>query len=187
MNIEIREETAADHPGIREVNRLAFDGEEEALLVDRLRAEGLVVASLAAVAEDRVVGHILFSRLPIETPDGAVDAVALAPMAVRPEVQRSGIGTLLVWRGLEVARQRGEAIVIVVGHPDYYPRFGFSAELAGRLSGPFSGDIFMALELTPGALNGVTGAVRYPEAFGLAEQPPDQRRIGNQHESGGIC
>jgi putative acetyltransferase len=187
VNIEIREEAAADHPGIREVNRLAFEGEEEALLIDRLRAEGLVVASLVAVAEDRVVGHILFSRLPIEMPDGAIDAVALAPMAVRPELQRRGIGSLLVRRGLEVARQRGEAIVVVVGHPDYYPRFGFSAELARRLSGPFSGDVFMALELTPGALDGVTGTVRYPEAFGLAEQPADKRPIGNQHETSGIC
>jgi putative acetyltransferase len=187
LNIEICEETAADHPGIREVNRLAFEGDEEALLVDRLRAQGLVVASLVAVDDDRVIGHILFSRLPIDTPDGAIDAVALAPMAVRPEAQRRGIGSLLVRRGIEVCRQRGEAIVIVVGHPDYYPRFGFSAQLARRLSGPFSGDVFMALELTPGALDGVTGAVRYPEAFGLGEQPADQRPIGNQHEPGGIC
>ncbi|MDP2997611.1 MAG: N-acetyltransferase [Bryobacterales bacterium] len=176
MNIEIREETAGDHAGIREVNRLAFEGEEEALLVDRLRAQGLVVASLVAVAEDRVVGHILFSRLPIETPEGAVEAVALAPMAVRPEMQRSGIGSGLVRRGLEVARRRGEAIVIVVGHPGYYPRLGFSAQLAGRLSGPFSGDVFMALELIPGALDGVTGIVRYPEAFGLDEQPAPDRK-----------
>ncbi len=178
MDIEIREETAADPPGIREVNRLAFEGEEEALLVDRLRAQDLVVASLVAVAEGRVVGHILFSRLPIETPEGVVDAVALAPMAVRPDVQRRAIGSRLVRRGLEAARQRGEAIVIVVGHPGYYPRFGFSAELARRLRGPFSGDVFMALELTPGALDGVTGAVQYPEAFGLGEQPaPDRKPV----------
>jgi putative acetyltransferase len=170
VDVEIREETAEDHAGIREINRLAFEGDDEALLVDRLRSEGLVVASLVAAVKARVVGHILFSRLPVETPNGTIDAVALAPMAVRPEMQRNGIGSLLVRRGLDVCRERGEAIAVVLGHPGYYPRFGFSAALAQRLTSPFSGDAFMALELMPGALDGVTGTVRYPEAFGLAEE-----------------
>ena len=165
MSFEIREATGADHAGIGEVNRLAFNGEDEAVVVDRLRTAGLMVASLVAVAGNRVIGHILFSRLPIETPGGVVNAVALAPMSVRPEFQRLGIGSELVRRGLEACRQLGETILIVVGHPEYYPRFGFSAELARRLSGPFSGDAFMALELVPGALDGITGTVRYPEAF----------------------
>lgn len=165
----IREETPRDHDAIREVNRLAFKGEDEAQLVDRLRADGLVVASLVAVEGGRVVGHILFSELPIETPNGVVRAAALAPMAVRPERQRRGIGCALVRQGLEVCRERGHSIILVVGHPTYYPRFGFSAERAGNLRAPFSGDAFMALELTPGALEGVVGTVRYPEAFSLVD------------------
>ena len=167
--ISIREETPADYDAIREVNRLALWGDAEGQLIDRLRAEGLMIASLVAEVDGRVVGHILFSEVAIETPGGAVRAAALAPMAVRPEWQRRGIGSALVRRGLEVCRERGHAIVLVVGHPDYYPRFGFSAELARRLSSPFSGDAFMALELRPGALEGVTGTVQYPEAFNAAE------------------
>ncbi len=162
----IREETPEDHEAIREVNRLAFGGDDEARLVDRLREEGLVVASLVAVEDGLVVGHILFSELPVETEVGVLPAVALAPMAVRPERQRQGIGSALVRRGLAVCRERGRAIAVVVGHPEYYPRFGFSPALARQLRAPFSGEAFMAVELEPGALDGVTGTVRYPEAFG---------------------
>jgi putative acetyltransferase len=167
VTIQVRKETAEDYAGIRAVNRLALAGESEAALVDRLRADGLVVVSLVAVLEERIVGHILFSRLRIETVEGSAGAVALAPMAVRPEHQRSGVGSVLVRHCLGACRARGESIVVVVGHPHYYPRFGFSARLAERLAGPFPGDAVMALELKPGALVGVSGAVRYPEAFGL--------------------
>ena len=167
--ISIREETPADYDAIREVNRLAFWGDAEGQLIDRLRAEGLMIASLVAEVDGRVVGHILFSEVVIETDGAKLRAAALAPMAVRPEWQRRGIGSALVRRGLEICGERGHATVLVVGHPDYYPRFGFSAELARRLSSPFSGDAFMALELRPGALEGVTGTVQYPEAFNAAE------------------
>jgi putative acetyltransferase len=164
-----RPESLQDHRAIRHVNRLAFGGEEEARLVDRLRAEGFVVVSLVAVEGGRVVGHILFSELPIETETGAIRAVALAPMAVLPERQRQGIGSALVREGLAFCRQGGYAAAVVVGHPDYYPRFGFSAELAKHLTAPFSGEAFMALELTPRALEGVKGTVTYPPPFGLAD------------------
>ena len=163
----VREETPEDHDGSRRVNRLAFGGEGEAMLVDRLRADGLVITSLVAVEGAQVVGHILFSELPVETETGILCAAALAPMAVLPEWQKRGVGTALVRRGLEVCRERGKTVVIVLGRPGYYPRFGFSAELARSLRGPFPGDSWMALELTPGALAGVSGTVRYPEAFGL--------------------
>lgn len=166
--LSIREETPQDYEAIREVNRLAFHQEEEGQIVDRLRADGLVIASLVAVEDGGVVGHILFSELPIETDRGVLRAASLAPMAVRPERQRRGIGSALVLRGLEVCRERGYSIVVVVGHPNYYPRFGFSAERARNLRSPFAGEAFMALELTPGALEDVVGTVRYPEAFGLA-------------------
>lgn len=163
--MQIRDETRQEHDAIREVNRLAFNGEVEGELVDRLRADGLVVASLVAVEQGRVVGHILFSKLTIEAATEPRRAVALAPMAVRPESQRKGVGSALVRRGLEVCRERGHSIVLVVGHPAYYPRFGFSAALAKNLRSPYSGDVFMALELTPGALKDVVGTVAYPEAF----------------------
>jgi len=164
----IRQESAADHAAIREVNRQAFDGDAEADLVDSLRASGDVIVSLVAVENREIVGHILFSNLAIETEHGIIPAVSLAPMAVLPKCQRQGIGSSLVRRGLEFCRERGQSIVIVVGHPEFYPRFGFSAELATPLRSPYSGagEAWMAAELVPGALYGVTGTVRYPAAFG---------------------
>ena len=173
--VTIREESLHDRAAIREVNRLAFTGEDEARLVDRLRSDGEVTASLVALdqvegGEERVVGHILFSRLPIETETEVILAVALAPMAVLPGRQRQGIGSALVWEGLERCRKRGYSIAVVLGHPVYYPRFGFSARLTKNFIAPFTGDAFMALELIPGALEGVSGTVRYPAAFGLMEQ-----------------
>ncbi|MGA2135999.1 MAG: N-acetyltransferase [Bryobacteraceae bacterium] len=114
---------------------------------------------------DSVVGHILFSDLLIETEHAVTHAVSLAPMAVITQYQRQGIGSELVRRGLELCRERGKSIVVVLGHPAYYPRFGFSAELAKNLRGPYSGNAWMALELVPGALDGVEGTVRYPKAF----------------------
>ncbi len=103
----------------------------------------------------------------VETAAGPVAAVSLAPMAVVPEHQRFGVGSELVRRGLSELQERGERIVIVLGHPDYYSRFGFSAERARYLVSPFPPEAFMALELVEGALRGVRGAVRYASAFGL--------------------
>jgi putative acetyltransferase len=111
-----------------------------------------------------IVGHVLFSRLPIEQVGGVVEGAALAPVAVRPEWQRQGIGSALIRHGLAVCRERGIAAIVVLGHPEYYPRFGFSADLAQNLIAPFSGPAFMALELRPGALSG-GGTVRYAAAF----------------------
>lgn len=167
--MDIREETVDDHDMIRDVNRRAFNAEVEARLVDRLRADGLVVASLVAVEAGTVVGHILFSDLPIDTDTGIIPAVALAPMAVVPDLQRRGIGSALVRRGLDLCRERGKTAVVVLGHPGFYPRFGFSADLARSLRAPYAGDAFMALELVPGALASRSGTVRYPEAFRLAD------------------
>src|SRR5437867_8940147 len=123
-NIEDAEERSVIHS----INAAAFGSQDEADLVDRLREEGVVLLSLVAEISERIVGHILFSRMSIETTGGSVPAVALAPMAVLPEHQRRGIGGRLIRHGLNLLRRRGERIVIVVGHPDYYPRFGFSSE-----------------------------------------------------------
>ena len=163
MKPRIRKESSADHAAVRHVNCQAFERDAEADLVDALRAESFARLSLVAELEGRVVGHVLFSDLPIVTPKGAVPALALAPVAVLPEHQRRGVGSALVRRGLEICRDEGHRVVVVLGHPTYYPRFGFSAELAERLEAPYSGPAFMALELVPGAL--VDGKVEYPPPF----------------------
>lgn len=165
MNLLIRRETANDIDAIRYVNDLAFGGALEGRLVDALRDGGFVRLSLVAEIENRIVGHILFSELHIEIEDSSVPALSLAPMAVLPEFQRRGIGSQLVREGLRLCRDQGHAIVLVVGHPDFYPRFGFSGKLARQLDCPYSGDAFMATELTPKALAGVTGNVIYPAPF----------------------
>jgi putative acetyltransferase len=163
---DIRPETAADHHAIRHVNRLAFGQDAEARLVDALRDGGYVRASLVAEKDAQVVGHILFSDLPIVTWAGTIPALALAPLAVVPEVQKQGIGSALMRRGLEVCKEQGHRIVVVVGHPHFYQRFGFSSKLAAQLESAYSGrESFMAVELVPGALDGVTGRVQYPPPF----------------------
>jgi putative acetyltransferase len=167
LSVVVREETLEDREAIREVNRQAFGREDEARLVDALRDGGYARLSLVAEEGGRVVGHILFSDLPIVRQAGTLHALALAPLAVLPERQRQWIGSRLVREGLRVSAVAGHRIVVVLGHADYYPRFGFSARLAERLTAPFSGPSFMALELVPGALAGITGEVRYPSPFGL--------------------
>lgn len=166
MSVLIRPETVADVTAIGEVNRLAFGQGGEARLVEELRAGGFVRVSLVAELHGRVVGHILFSELSIDSDAQSVSALSLAPMAVLPDFQRQGIGQRLVKRGLEVCRDQGHRIVIVLGHPEFYPRFGFSAKLAAQFTSPFSGDAFMALELVPGSLQGIEGQVCYPPPFG---------------------
>lgn len=166
MGVEIRVETTADRDAVREVHCLAFGRDDEGKLVDALRADGYARVSLVAEEAGRVVGHILFSDLPIVGRQGTVGALALAPMAVIPDRQRRGIGARLVQDGLRACAEGGHRIVVVLGHPAYYPRFGFSARSAEKLQAPFSGAYFMALELVPGALGGVAGEVRYPPPFG---------------------
>lgn len=149
------------------MNEVAFGRPDEADLIDRLLAEGAVLLSLVAEIDGEIAGHIMFSRMTVETAQGPVAAVSLAPMAVLPEQQGRQVGSELVRHGLAQLRDRGERIVIVVGHKQYYPRFGFSSEKARHLASPFPPEVFMALELSDGALAGVHGAVRYPAAFGL--------------------
>jgi putative acetyltransferase len=167
LSVHVRQETPEDLDAIREVNRRAFGGDDEARLVDALRDGGYARLSLVAQESGRVVGHIMFSDLPIITKTGTLHALALAPMAVLPNRQRQGIGSRLVREGLRACAEAGHAVVVVVGHANYYPRFGFSARLAERLKAPFSGPSFMALELVPGALADVAGRVCYPPSFAL--------------------
>lgn len=168
--LDIRPATEADAAAIRRVNEDAFGCADEADLVEALRADGDVLVDLVACDGGDVVGHILFSRLSIEGGDGtAVPAAALAPMSVLPAHQRSGIGSALVRGGLAFCAETGIQAAVVLGHPQYYPRFGFSAAQAERLRAPFSGEAFMALELSPGALDIEEAMVRYAAAFGIED------------------
>ncbi len=165
--LRVRDEQPYDREQVRSVNETAFGRSGEADLIDRLWVEGAVLASFVAEVGNQIVGHILFSRMTVETAQGPAAAVSLAPMAVLPDYQGHQIGSQLVRHGLNELRARGERIVIVLGHKDYYPRFGFSPDKARYLASPFPPEVFMALELSEGALEGIRGDVRYPSAFGL--------------------
>jgi putative acetyltransferase len=171
-DVVIRERAAADDEAIRRLNDWAFGGPDESRLVEDLRAADLAAVELVAAegtaAEGiAIVGHILFSPLAVTIGSKAVRALALAPMSVRPDRQRRGIGSALVQAGLDLAKVRAWHAVFVLGHPEFYPRFGFSAALAEAFKAPFAGNAFMALEIVPGALAGNDGAVSYPPAFGI--------------------
>jgi putative acetyltransferase len=161
----IRRESAADIESIRTVNCQAFGNDEEGRLVDLLRDGGFARVSMVATLDEQILGHILFSDLPIVTAEGTIHGLSLAPLAVVPNRQRCGIGSMLVTTGLRTIEELGVRIVIVVGHPAFYQRFGFSAKLAERLKSPYSGPNFMALALEPGSLAGVEGEVQYPSPF----------------------
>lgn len=146
---------------------MAFGQSDEADLVDSLRMAGALSISLVAVQHNVVVGHIAFSPVTIESDDGTFAALGLAPMAVLPQYQNSGIGSQLVVAGLRDCRRMGHVVVVVLGHPEYYPRFGFDP------AGPFGikwehdapEDAFMIAQLKAGALAGRTGVVRFHSAF----------------------
>lgn len=159
----IRFVRAADHPAIAEVVEAAFGQPDEARLVERLRDSGDVMFELVAEAKDgEVTGHILFSRL---YADRAEMYAALAPLAVRPGLQRAGVGKALVRAALERAPEFGAHGVLVLGHPAYYPQFGFAAETAANVRSPFSGrPSFMAIALEKGAFDAPL-TVAYPDAF----------------------
>jgi putative acetyltransferase len=165
--IAIGEESRTDRGRIAAVHREAFGRDAEARLVDALRAEGLGLVSVVARDEAEIFGHAFFSRIFIDAEKRTLPAVALAPVAVVPARQRSGIGSGLVRYGIDLCRQRGEDVIFVVGDPHYYARFGFSVEPTSGLTSPYSGSHWMALELRGGVLSGNAGIVRYPLAFAL--------------------
>jgi len=168
--MDIRTELPANIIGIHRVNELAFEQPLEADIVDALRSAGAVVLSMVAVEGADIVGHILFSPVTVESDEGAFEAVGLGPMAVVPERQRRGTGSALVQAGVDALRKAGHEVVVVLGHPEYYPRFGFrrASEFGVRWEHDAPDEAFMVLELSPGALRGRGGVVRYRPEFNEA-------------------
>jgi putative acetyltransferase len=158
--MEIVTATPDHYAAVADLNVTAFGSDAEGALISQLRDDGLVLVERVALDGDGLVGHILFSHLGLEVDGRTVSSAVLAPMAVRPDRHRQGIGSRLVQDGLAELRSAGCEAVIVLGHPGYYPRFGFSAALAAKLNAPFRG-----LALMPGALDGHAGSVTYPDAF----------------------
>lgn len=162
----IRAENKTDREAVRAVNEAAFATPSEADLVDTLRRRADPLVSLVAVEEGEIVGHILFSPVSLSG-HPELKIMGLAPMSVLPGCQRNGTGSELVRGGLERCIQMGFEAAVVLGHPGYYPRFGFRPASEFGIDSDYEvpDDAFMALELSPGALSEKTGTARYHPAF----------------------
>jgi len=163
--MQIRPEQPEDIAAVAEVNRAAFETGSEADLVDVLRQRARPIVSLVAEDGGAIVGHILFTPVTLSGHD-EVTIMGLAPMAVLPAAQRRGVGSALVRGGLDRCRQLAAAVV-VLGHPAYYPRFGFVPASRFGIGCEYDvpDEVFMALELGAGTLQGKTGTIRYHPAF----------------------
>jgi putative acetyltransferase len=162
----IRDATPSDFAAIRQVLRHAFEQDDEANLVEQLRANGDALVELVAASDIAIQGHILYSPLAIERDGETLLAAALAPVSVLPAFQKQSLGGALIRAGNARCAELGCVGVVVLGHVAYYPRFGFSPNIAESLQAPFSGPHFMALEFVAGVLAG-GGKVRYAKAFGV--------------------
>ena len=166
-DVRIRSETAEDAAAIYDLVVAAFDGRtEEADLVDALREDGDLILSLVAVTGAEIVGHVAFSRVTIESEEGTDGGVVLAPVGVEPGRQGQEVGSRLINAGLEELRRRAESVVVVVGNPTYYARFGFSVDMGRSYPNTYGGSHFMALALV-NAADAPVGAITYPDAFAL--------------------
>jgi putative acetyltransferase len=159
----IRPERPGDVAAIRLVKEAAFPTPAEAELVDMLRADGDLILSLAAEQDGLIAGHVAFSRIVIERDDNPGAAVSLAPVAVLPQYQRNGVGKALIARGLAMLAAKGEDLVVVLGDPAYYRRFGFAAAEAVPFASDYSGPYLQALRLAGRRV--MPGRLRYPSAF----------------------
>ncbi len=167
--MNIRPESSEDISAVHRVNAEAFETETEANLVDALRQSGIPLISLVAEIKGELVGHILFSPM-TDSAGAKIPVAGLAPMAVSPAHQKQGIGSALVKEGLAQCKAAGYRAVIVLGHPDYYPRFGFVPASQYDISCQYEApdEAFMALELEPGALSRLSGIVKYHPLFDQA-------------------
>ncbi len=160
--LTVRLEEPNDIPAIHRINTAAFDRADEADLVDRLRADGDLILSLVCETTDGVCGHIAFSRMVAE--DKRLRVSALAPMAVSPGRQKAGVGSSLIRDALRRLAEDGEDLVLVLGDPEYYGRFGFKAEDAVGVKTPYDGPYQQAIGLTPQG-RAYRGTLNYAAAF----------------------
>ncbi|QMS87976.1 N-acetyltransferase [Nostoc edaphicum CCNP1411] len=165
--MNIRCETLTDYPAIAEVNTLAFGQENEAKLVEKIRRSHRYIPELSLVAEieNVVVGHILFSYIDL-VDEQTLQVLGLAPLAIHPQFQRQGIGSALIKAGLEIAEANKEAVVIVLGHPQFYTRFGFKTSVVYGIESPFPipKEFFMVKPLQS-YQESYKGKVVYPSTF----------------------
>jgi putative acetyltransferase len=165
MDLLIRKETKKDHDAIYEVNKLAFRREKESRLVDIIRNGNNFIPDLSLVAEidGKIIGHILFSKIEIHG-NAKFISLALAPLAVIPEFQRKGIGAKLIEEGIRKAKELNFESIILVGHKEYYPRFGFKKASEWKIKCPFEvpDEAFMAIELSEDSLKDKSGTVIFP-------------------------
>jgi putative acetyltransferase len=163
----IRAEKAEDQIGVRHINTQAFDTDTEANLIDALRKSGIPLISLVAEENGELVGHILFSPVAFEGHTCSISMAGLGPMAVAPAFQKRSIGSMLVEEGLRHCKNGGYAAVCVLGHPDYYPRFGFVPSVNYGIKSEFDVpvEVFMVKELREGALLDCNGIVKYHDLF----------------------
>jgi len=169
--MDIRTENPEDVEAVRNINIAAFGRENEANLVDRLRGSASTF-SFVALLSDRIVGHIFFSPVVVEGKCSRnLSILGLAPVAVLPNYQRQGIGTLLIRQGLKECARSGFNAVVVLGHPDFYSRFGFIPASRKSLKCEYDvpDEAFMVLELESGALEDCSGTVKYRSEFSLCE------------------
>ena len=169
--MKIRQETRNDYSDVYNLNKLAFEEDEEARLVDLLRKSSAFIPelSLVAVIEDNIVGHILFTKIKIiDNKGNENESLALAPMAVSPNYQKSGIGGQLIKKGLDKAREMNFKSVIVLGHEKYYPKFGFEPTTKWGITSPYDipTNVFMGIELVDDGLKNISGLVKYAKEFG---------------------
>jgi predicted N-acetyltransferase YhbS len=169
MNIAIRPEHKDDYDSIKRINDEAFGQENEGLLVSALRKTSKYIPNLSLVAEmnNNIIGHILFYPLTIITKTGEKDVLSLAPISVLPKYQKKGVGYKLVKRGLDDCKKTNYDVVIVVGHPNDYPRFGFKPASKWKIQLPIDApdEAFMAIELKEKTIEKYTGTVVFPKEY----------------------
>lgn len=167
--MKIRIENKSDFDFVYNLHLKAFGQKEEPELVDKLRDSNCFIEDLSIVAEldNKVIGHILFTKVFIQSEGINKEALALAPMAVLPEFQKTGVGKRLIAFGLDKAKSLGFESVIVLGHADYYAQFGFEKARKFGIICPWEvpDEVFMVLELKKNVLVGVHGLVQYATPF----------------------